>query len=161
MFKKVALLAFVGAVSASSGAFALSDTQIMAVSANIQASCTLATAPLTFGTAGTPLTSTTTAVLRTSTASVTCTSASPYTLNIGYGANATGTTRRMINGGTFLPYEVYTDAAGTDPFLPTPGGGGTGSGTGTSTVTIFGQIPAQPTPAAGIYTDTLSVVINY
>jgi spore coat protein U-like protein len=165
MFKKVALVAFVGAVSASTGAFAGTDTQNMAVSANISASCSVAPAPLAFGTALLPLTSTTTAVNSTSIASVTCSTASPYTLNINGGLTpgsyVGGATRAMKFGAILLPYEVYTDAAHLDPFAAAAGPSGTGTGTGTSTVTIYGQIPAQPTPTAGTYTDTLAVVINY
>jgi spore coat protein U-like protein len=161
MFKKVAFLAFVGAVAASNGALAGTDTKTMAVSADVQALCTLSTAPLNFGT----LNSTTTNTDVSVNASVTCSSAStPYTLNIDYGANAQGTTRRMKLGTTFLPYEVYTTGFGLDAYVQTPGTAGspgTSGGTGTGTVPIFGRIPAQATPATGVYTDTLAVVINY
>ncbi len=162
MFKKVALIAFVGAVAASNGAYAGTSTSSMAVSANLSVSCTVAAAAMNFGTVSTT-TATTNAPANS--ASVTCAAATPYTLNIDYGANASGTTRRMKNGADFLNYEVYTTGYGIDPFVQTPGTAGspgTAGGSGTSTVSIYGQVLVQTTPTTqGSYTDTLTVAVNF
>jgi spore coat protein U-like protein len=166
MYKKVACLAFVGAVAASSNAFAVTDTQTMAVSATISSSCTLATTPLNFGGALTSTTTADTDVLVNAT--VTCTNDSPFNVGIDNGLNFSGG-RRMSSGANFLPYTVSVDAFGVTSYTAVGTFGTTGNFnsaltgiTGANTVAIYGQIPQQVTsPASGTYTDTLTVTVNY
>jgi spore coat protein U-like protein len=172
MFKKVACLAVIGAALASTGAHAAQQSATMAVSADITASCTLATNPLAFGSFTT--TNTTPSLgngryLQTS-AVVTCSSDSPFNVGIDYGANASGFQRRMFNGTTgYMNYEVYVDGFGVNAFGTVSNYGTannynsplTGNDVGPNTVPIYGVIPQQSTPASGTYTDTLTVTVNY
>lgn len=165
MFKKVAFIAFAGAVAASSSAFAGTDTQSMAVSATISSSCTLATAPLNFGGALTTTNGGNTDVQTTAT--VTCANDSPFNVGIDNGANFS-VTRRMKSGANFLPYNVYVDGFGVNAFTAAGSYGTAGNynssltgNTGANVVPIYGQIPQQSTPPSGAYTDSLQVTVNY
>ena len=165
MFKKVAFIAFAGAVAASSSAFAATDTQSMAVSATISSSCTLATAPLNFGAALTTTNAANIDVLVNAT--VTCSNDSPFNVGIDNGGHFSGT-RRMQSGANFLPYDVYVDGFGVNAYTAV-GAFGTSSNynsaltgiTGANVVPIYGRIPQQTTPPSGTYTDSLQVTVNY
>ena len=166
MFKKVAFIAFAGAVAASSSAFAGTDMQLMTVSATISSSCSLAMAPLNFGGA---LTTTNAADIDVqTTATVTCANDSPFNIGINNGGNFSGT-RRMKSGANFLPYEVYVDGFGVNPFTAVGAFGAvgnynsplTGNAIAPNVVPIYGRIPQQTTPQSGTYTDTLQVTVNY
>ncbi|MGG2398007.1 spore coat U domain-containing protein [Pseudomonas sp. SH1-B] len=93
-----------------------------------------------------------------------CTQDTPYTIALSPGQNATGGQRRMISGGAYVAYNLYQDSARSDPWGD---GGATGdivSGTGTGSdeeVIVYGRVPAQTTPAAGTYTDTVQVTIAW
>ena len=101
-----------------------------------------------------------------STISVQCTNTTPYTvgINAGNGAGATVAARRMTGpAAATVTYSVYRDAArslvwgttiGTDTLA------GTGDGT-PQPITVYGRVPSQTTPAAGGYTDTLTVTVTY
>jgi spore coat protein U-like protein len=72
----------------------------------------------------------------------------------------------MVSGGERLSYNLYRDAACTSIW-----GDGTG-GTATYTnanpanntainITVYGQVPAGQDVSAGVYSDTVSAVINF
>ena len=172
MFKKIACIAVVGAAVASTGANAAQQSQTMTVSADITASCSLATNPLAFGS----VTSTnTTPGLANGrfvqvNAVVTCTSDSPFNVGIDYGANASGFQRRMSNGATgFLNYEVYHNNFEGIPYdlVSNFNAGGnynsplTGNSLQPDNVPIYGVLLQQTTPVTGTYTDTLTLTVNY
>lgn len=165
MNKKVAYLAFAGALLASAGANAATDTQNMAVSATISASCGLAVNPLAFGS----LASTAADTDAATTITVTCSTDSPYNVGMDYGANAGGGfQRRMAAGANQLNYEVYIDAGRTAAFGPVSTYGALDNYNSPATgndiariIDIYGRIPAQSTPPSGAYTDTLAVTLNY
>ncbi|HVV63720.1 MAG TPA: spore coat U domain-containing protein [Pseudolabrys sp.] len=106
------------------------------------------------------------AVTSTSTFNVNCTLGLPYTigLSVGGGAGATTATRLMTGpGGATVTYSLYQDVAHTLVW---------GSSIGTDTVaavgtglavpyTVYGQVPAQSTPATGTYTDTITITVTY
>jgi spore coat protein U-like protein len=166
MFKKVAFLAFVGAIGASSSAFAVQSSQSMAVSATITPACTLnAISALNFGAA--ILTTNAGNIDVSTTMSVDCTANIPYNIGMNNGANFSGG-RRMTNGTAFLPYEVYLDSFGGTPFGAVTVGSSANNANSvgdtslaTNNHTIYGRIPNQTTPGTGLFTDTLSVTINY
>ena len=145
-------------------------TANLAVSIQINASCTINAATLTFAaTAGTTLIASN--VDANTTVSVTCTSGSPYSIGMDNGANVSGSQRRMKSGSNFLNYGLYVDSLYSNPWITTgspsgctPTGScylGTGSGSAQS-VTIYGRVPAMGTaPPTGTYTDTVTMTITY
>lgn len=101
----------------------------------------------------------------TGTITVTCTNSSTLALtyrvcvNLGAGTGASGATRRMLNGSNALSYQLYQNASRT-----TPWGSRLQSGNGnpatvdlltlpgvpsTQTLTVYGQISASQSGAAG------------
>jgi len=101
-----------------------------------------------------------------STISVQCTNTTPYTigLNVGNGAGATVAARRMTGpAAASVTYSAYRDAARTLVWGTTIGTdtvAGTGNGSA-QPVTVFGRVPPQTTPAAGAYSDILTVTVTY
>lgn len=165
MLKKIACIAVLGAVASSNVAFAGTDTGTMNISATISASCTITTSDVAFGS----LTSTNGGDLDVpSSASVTCASDSPFNIGIDNGLNASGFQRRMASGGNFLNYEVYVDAPGVNAFGPISTYGTSNNfnspssgNNGTTVVPIYARLPQQTTPPSGVYSDTLTVTVNY
>jgi spore coat protein U-like protein len=116
---------------------------------------------LNFGSQGTLA-----AVAATSTVSVNCTLALPYNvgLDAGTGAGATIAARLMTGpASATVSYSLYQDIThlliwgntiGTNT-MP-------GAGTGLSIpYTVYGSVPSQATPAAGTYTDTITITVTY
>ena len=105
-----------------------------------------------------------TALSTTANILVTCTSGTPYTveLNAGGGSGATTAVRKMTSGGNTVNYSIYKEVAHTNVF----GTGGTEkvSATGNAsaqTYTAYGLVPIQATPPIGTYTDTVTVTVTY
>lgn len=101
---------------------------------------------------------------QTSTINVTCTTDAPYTVKLDAGANA-GTpgdvdTRRMTDGTDFVSYNLYSDASGGAVWDNTTGVSRNGTGS-QEAITVHGRVPAQTTPPAGTYTDTVTVTLTY
>ena len=141
---------------------AATATSTMAVSAVVLTACSVAASPLTFGSYDVSGA----AVNVSSTVGVTCTGGSSYTiaLGVGGGSGATFATRKMSFGAGTLHYSIYTDAARTAVWGDGTGGSNTVSGTGSLglvTHTAYGSIPAGQSANAGVYTDSVSVTLNY
>ena len=101
----------------------------------------------------------------TSTIQVQCTNTTPYNigLNAGTATGATVTTRKMTNAGNTISYSLYGNAGMTTNWGNTVGTdtvSATGNGAAQS-YTVYGQVPAQTTPAAATYTDTITVTVTY
>jgi spore coat protein U-like protein len=133
-----------------------------AVSAVVQARCTVSATDLNFGTAGILGA----AVDATNTISVSCTRDAPYQIGLGVGLNDGGLgigARKMKAGSGTIGYQLYRDAGrsmvwGNSLDVDTKGGSGTG---GTDNHTVYGRVPAQTTPAPGTYSDTVVVTVEY
>jgi len=159
-----ACLKLLAAIAALSGgpAFATTTTSSFTVQITIQASCTILSAStLNFGTQGVLGA----AVNQTSTIAVQCTNTTPYNigLNAGTATGATVTTRKMTNGAATVSYALYSDSGRTTNWGNTVGTdtvAGTGNGASQS-YTVYGQVPAQTTPAPNTYTDTITVTVTY
>lgn len=97
--------------------------------------------------------------------SIRCTgNPNPWILLLSKGANsATFTPRNMVNAGTLLNYNLYTDAARTTVWGDGTGGTVTvsGSGNGTSLHFVYGRIPPGQDARAGLNTDTVVVTVNF
>lgn len=97
---------------------------------------------------------------------VQCTNTTPYNigLNAGTGSGATVASRKMTGpASALINYSLYTTAGRTIVWGNTVGTdtvAGTGNGS-TQTSTIYGRVPAQSTPAAGAYTDTITVTVTF
>ncbi len=133
------------------------------VSLTIQSNCMVQSASnLSFGTTGVISSS----ISTTNTIGVQCTNTTPYTvgLSAGTGTGATVATRQMTSAANAtVAYSVYHDSAHTQVWGVTAGTD-TAAGTGNGAVqsyTAYGNIAAQTTPAAGSYTDLLSVTVTY
>ncbi|PWT89334.1 MAG: spore coat protein U [Proteobacteria bacterium] len=157
-FYPVAALALLsGAADAASPA----TTQFQ-VTMTIQDQCVINSAPtLDFGTSGVL----TAAVTQSSTIQIQCTNTTPYTiaLDAGTGSGATVGTRKMTNGSATINYSLYTDSNYNTVWGNTPGTdavGATGNGANQSYV-IYGQVPAQTTPKANAYSDTITITVAY
>ena len=94
---------------------------------------------------------------------------SPYAVSISEGSSNDFLDRRMTNGRARLSYNLYLDPGRTVIW-----GNGRGAtqqhvgnfnfgivGSEIVRLTVYGRIPAQPTPAQGAYTDTLLVVLTF
>jgi spore coat protein U-like protein len=141
---------------------AATTTSTMAVRLTVTSSCVInSAATLNFGSHGVLVSN----VDSTSTLSVQCTSGTPYNigLNAGLGSGATVAVRKMTNGSSTINYSLYTTVARTTVWGNTVGTNtvaGTGNGAAQS-YTVYGRVPAQTTPAAAVYTDTITVTVTY
>ena len=152
-----AALLFAGRSDAATSTATTFNVQI-----TIQAACTISVNTLDFGNAGVLATN----VDSTNTVTVTCTNTTPWavSLNGGTGSGGTVTLRRMTSGGATVDYTIYRDSAHTQVWGDGTAGtftvAGTGSGSG-QPQTGYGRVPAQPTPAAGTYTDTITATVTF
>ncbi|MDG4883811.1 spore coat U domain-containing protein [Mesorhizobium sp. WSM4884] len=103
---------------------------------------------------------------QTSTIGVQCTSGQTYNvgLSAGAGAGATVAVRKMTGpGAATVNYTLYRDTGRTQPWGVTIGTdtlAGTGNGN-VQNLTVYGRVPPQATPAAGVYTDTVAITVTY
>lgn len=143
---------------------AVTATATMQVTANVQATCTVSSGDLAFGsyTGGTA-----TPVDNTATITATCPPGQTYTIGLdaGLGPSATTTTRMMtLSGGTAtLNYGLFSDttrATNWDDIGGTNTVSGTGDGTGQA-ITVYGRIPAGQNVQTGLYEDTITVTMDY
>ena len=143
-------------------ASAATTTQTFGVQLTITSSCTINGATtLDFGSNGV-LTS---ALDQSSTITVQCTNTTPYNVGLSSGAapGATVTTRKMTNGAATINYSLYSNAGRTTNWGNTVGTdtvSATGDGA-SQAFTVYGRVPAQTTPAAGAYSDTITVTVTY
>jgi spore coat protein U-like protein len=100
------------------------------------------------------------------TLTVQCTTSTPYNigLNAGTGAGATIAVRKMTGpGAATVDYSLYQDTSRTvlwGDVIGTNTEAGTGNGS-PQAYTVYGRVPPQPTPAPGLYTDTITVTVTY
>lgn len=154
---------FLGAFAVIGGqAEAATTTTTFQVQMTITASCIINSAStLNFGSSGVIAA----AVNQTSTIQVQCTNTTPYSvgLNAGTATGATVTTRKMTAGANTISYALYSNAGMTTNWGQTVGTdtvAGTGNGAAQS-FTVYGQVPAQTTPAPAAYADTITVTVTY
>jgi spore coat protein U-like protein len=89
---------------------------------------------------------------------VVCTDGLPYTVSLGTGQNG-DRFMKLTTGPTLVDYELYTDAARTTVFgdnaVNAVGNGAT------QTYIVYGRVPSQATPGAGVYTDTVVASFSF
>jgi spore coat protein U-like protein len=131
----------------------------MAVSATEPVACAISANPLNFGIyIGVALSA-------TATLAVTCTSTTPYYVNLDNGMQSKCCwSNQMIGpGGKLLNYQLFQDAARTNPWWNTvnvDGQAGTGTGANQS-LTVYGLTFGGQMVTPGAYADTVVVKITY
>lgn len=101
-----------------------------------------------------------------STIVVQCTNGTPFNLGLGAGTGTGATvTNRLMTGpsSATVGYSLYTTAARSTVWGNTIGTDTqTGTGTGAAqNFIVYGRVPAQTTPGAGAYSDTVAVTLTY
>lgn len=93
-----------------------------------------------------------------------CSKGIAYKIGLGYGLNPSNSHRQMSNGGSFVSYDLYRDSARTlwwGRLIDTSSIlSGVGNGVAQS-YPVYGRIPKQATPAAGAYSDTVTVQVSF
>lgn len=143
---------------------ATTTTSTFAVSVSLVATCTITSASaLNFGSQGILNVN----VDQTATINVICSNATPYNIGLdaGTGTGATIATRKMTSGSNTVNYTLYSNSGRTTLWGNTIGTNtvsatGDGLAAGQS-YTVYGRVPVQTTPAAGSYTDTITVTVTY
>lgn len=130
--------------------------------AQVTAQCTVSAVTLDFGAPAGVLTA---AIPGTSTVSVQCASGITYNVGLDGGLNSGNNinARKMVLGANSVAYQLYRDSGRTLVWGNTVGTdtvAGTGNGN-IQNLTVYGQVPAQPTPPAGTYQDTVVVSVTY
>jgi spore coat protein U-like protein len=126
-------------------------------------SCTVSTTSVNFGGYNV---FTVSATDSTGTITIDCNgSAHDIVVTLSKGASSSYNPRTMLKGSEALSYNLYRDAARTS--IWGDGTGGTSTYTnpnppnGPFNVTIYGSVPAGQDVSAGVYSDTVSAVINF
>jgi spore coat protein U-like protein len=169
MNKIQTLTLILGAVAASAAQSATTSTSFQ-VTASLQSVCTATAAALNFS-AYTPGAG---VVKGQTNVTVNCTKNTPFTVLLNGGSGGGTVAQRLMQNGTnHLQYNLYTDATLGTLFGDGSGTGGSktvgGIGAGTAAanavqVTVFGQVPDNPTNQAvvpGSYADTITVTVSY
>lgn len=128
------------------------------------ASCTVSNSTLNLGSYNPISASPTTA---TSTITVSCTGIGllvSYNVLLSGGGSGNIASRRMSAGANTLPYNVYTSGSYTTVWDNTTGVSGgflIGIGGTAFAHTVYGRILAQQPAAAGSYSDSVVITVNY
>jgi spore coat protein U-like protein len=137
------------------------DRPTFTINATVPANCLLAIQNIDFGSNGILGAN----VDATGEVSVRCTPGTPYTVSLNGGTSGSPpTSRKMSKGAETVTYGLYKDVARSQPWgdASTPGSTVAGSGDGAAhDLTVYGRVPPQTTPSAGVYTDTVVVTVTY
>jgi spore coat protein U-like protein len=157
-----ALAAVCAAALVGQAAHATSATSNLQVQLTILPSCTVSSAnPMDFGSVGTL----TGAINASTSILVNCTQGTQYWVSADGGGAQSINARLMTGGmGGSVGYQLYQDQAhlqvwgNTGPAVDEMPGFGVGIAT---PIQVYGQVPAQTTPAPGSYSDYVNVTVNY
>jgi spore coat protein U-like protein len=161
MNKSIVLLAAAGMVLSSTVNAAEAN---LAVSADVQATCSVSAATLAFGTYDTISGA---AVDKTTAISFTCSNGTTYSVSLNnglyYDSTVGSETRRMNHSGAgttaadYLTYKLY-EGTGTTTIWDGMSGSSTGA---TQSVDVTGRIDSgQTTSKAGTYSDTVVITVT-
>ncbi|MDO5758798.1 MAG: spore coat U domain-containing protein [Rhodobacterales bacterium] len=131
------------------------------VTATVEKGCSVSATDIDFGSQG----GLASAVDANGRLNVLCTPGTDFQISLNNGQNGTAANDRKMRsaaGGT-VRYNLYRDPGHTALWgstLSTDTLMSTGKGT-TDTHTVYGQVPVQSTPPAGVYTDTIIVTLTY
>lgn len=154
--------AYIACVPASAVQAQVVDTTTFQVRATVVPVCTVQATNLDFGVYRANQAAPTDA---TSSITVRCTLNTPFKVSLN-GGTVTGSTilnRWLSSGANAVSYQLYVDAGRTQVWGDGAQGvshSGVGSGTATS-LTVHGRMPPLQFQPAGIYTDTITVTLEY
>jgi spore coat protein U-like protein len=161
---RVALIVGGLALGMAAPAFAQTATANLGVSATVAKNCSITTTAVAFGAYDPVVANAVAPRDGTGSVVVTCTKGAGTRIDLGLGANAAGTVRRMTGGGDFLTYELYTTTARTTVW-------GSGAVAGLTipvapsraarTFTVYGRVPGGQDVTAASYADTVVATINF
>lgn len=167
----LARLTLVACLATALSAHAATDSTTFKVQIVIKESCTISTVAPTdvnFGTVA--RTSTTSNYDAAGQLNVNCSDGTPYAIGLTGGVNATGAAaspapgeRRMKHAtlASYVPYDLYQDAARSTFWGNTTGTLVSGTGTGVSVaVPVYGRLTDVNYPA-GAYEDTVTATVTY
>jgi spore coat protein U-like protein len=176
LFKTMVLLALlISAASLILPAYATSTTTNMNVTATISATCTMSNTDLDFGDYDATGTNSSRDLLATATISTSCTSGTNGVISMSGGSHvlfcqSSKCHRQMANQDetSFLRYNIYTNESLSWGSVWSDNTSATnevvqviGSGVSQNT-TVYGEITKnQRNAAAGSYTDTITITLNY
>lgn len=146
-------------ISIGAASWAATSTGNLTVTATVSNSCSIATSALDFSLLNVG------AATNEATAGeveVTCTaSQTGTTVTIDGGQHVSAGQRRLESGGSFVPYNIYTDA-GRSSAVAENGAiySGNISAATPQTIMVYGQVPSG-TYVAGSYTDVVTVTLTY
>jgi spore coat protein U-like protein len=140
-------------------------TSSLTVTANVSKNCTIATAPVNFGSYDTVAANATAPLDGIGTITVTCTKGAAAKVGLNTGSNAQGSTRRMSQGAAaYLNYELYKDSGHATVWGDTADTGldiPAAPNRNPRTFTAYGRIPAAQDATVGNYTDTVVATVNF
>lgn len=130
------------------------------VTANVENSCLVSAQNIDFGSHGVLSTN----IDAAGELAVTCTPGTNYTVGLDGGlTGGAPTARKMAKGAEQITYGLFQNAGRTIAWGDTIGAdtvAGSGSGTAQN-LPVYGRVPPQTTPTAGVYTDTIVVTVTY
>jgi spore coat protein U-like protein len=164
LLSTVAIAAAAASLVAIRPATAATATSSLAVTAAVAKNCVITAGTVAFGNYDPVGVNAATPLDQSGSFTVACTKNTAYTVALGLGANASGTTRRMSSGGgtpDYLGYELFLDSAHTTVWNATNTSGGTSSNVSPITLTVYGRVAAGQNVGAGSYTDTVVSTVNF
>jgi spore coat protein U-like protein len=158
-------MALVAAGYSAATASAATATANLGVSATVTNNCTISTAALAFGSYDPVVAHASTNLDGTGTVTVACTKGAVANIGLGLGSNASGSTRRMSNGGTeYLTYELYSDSGRSTVWGNASGSWYSPGAAPSKTArnfTVYGRVASNQDVAAGSYNDTVVATVNF
>ena len=136
----------------------------LAVSATVAKNCSITTTAVAFGSYDPVVANATTPLDGSGTVVVTCTKGAGTRIDLGLGANASGSVRRISGGTDFLTYELYQNTTRTTIWGSGAAAGqtiGAAPSKAGRTFTVYGRVAAGQDVAAASYNDTVVANINY
>lgn len=126
----------------------------LVATATVASTCTVSTTDLDFGTVGV-LSS---PVDATGSVRVNCSAGTPWEIDLVVPTGETASARKLNKGAETVTFGTYRNSARSQPWGDATGQSVTGTGTGSQqSIPVYGRVPAQATPSAGTYTDTIIV----
>lgn len=157
MIRSFAVAVVMISAFAASSTFAQTATGNLAISATVVPLCTVGAGSLNFGNydpnSGTALDG-------AGTFTLTCTKGTAYSIALDNGLNYSGG-RRMLGGGEYLTYELYTSAARTTVWDATNVVTGTAANRAPATINVYGRIPINQDVVAATFNDTVQITVTY
>ncbi|HFZ8995317.1 TPA: spore coat U domain-containing protein [Citrobacter freundii] len=90
-----------------------------------------------------------------------CPTGTSYSVGIGHGLHPDGNQRALCNNGECVHYSLYQDAAHSIEWTQSNPQEQYSSDGQQQNLVVYGEVPAQQWPSAGVYTDTVVITLTY